>query len=159
MKKLVYYLDKVLISICVLLFISLILIMFSQIVMRYFFRRPLSGIETYSNLLFTWMVFIGCGFATRDNEHLKVNYFELKFFKGFEPILKIFYKIIWLIYFIYIINPYLDFLDIQGVIKVPGVNLKVVTFTYAFIVGFVLMIFYDWIPIKNRDIELISSKK
>lgn len=159
MKKFIAYLDKILISISILLFISLILIMFSQIIMRYFFHKPITGVETYSNLLFTWMAFIGCAFATRDNEHLKVNYFELMFLKSIQSVLKKIYKFSWLILVIILVNPYFNFLDLQGNIKVPGVNLKVVTFTYAFMVGFILMIIYDWLPKDNSNIELIFSKK
>ena len=158
MKKITAYLDKLLISISILLLVALILIMFSQIVMRYFFHKPITGVETYSNLLFTWMAFIGCAFATRDNEHLKVNYFELKFLKSIQSVLKRVYKISWLLLIIILVNPYLDFLNLQGNIKVAGVDLKVVTFTYAFMVGFVLMILYDWLPKNNSNIELVFSK-
>lgn len=158
MKKITAYLDKLLIFISILLFVALILIMFSQIVMRYFFHKPITGVETYSNLLFTWMAFIGCAFATRDNEHLKVNYFEMKFLKSIQSVLKRVYKISWLLLIILLVNPYLDFLNLQGNIKVAGVDLKVVTFTYAFMVGFVLMILYDWLPKNNSNIELVFSK-
>lgn len=45
-------------------------LIFSQVVMRYGFDSPFSGIEEASVLLAVWVYFLGMGYATREREHI-----------------------------------------------------------------------------------------
>lgn len=45
-------------------------VIFSQVVMRYGFDAPFSGIEEASVLLAVWVYFLGMGYATREREHI-----------------------------------------------------------------------------------------
>lgn len=49
---------------------GLALLTFTQVVMRYVFESPFTGIEEASILLAVWLYFLGMGYATREREHI-----------------------------------------------------------------------------------------
>ncbi len=50
--------------------LALAVLMFAQVVMRYGFDSPFSGIEEVAILLGVWIYFLGMGYATRTQEHI-----------------------------------------------------------------------------------------
>ncbi|EAR62213.1 TRAP transporter small permease [Neptuniibacter caesariensis] len=50
--------------------LGLAFLMFSQVIMRYIFESPFTGIEELSILLAVWIYFLGMGYATREREHI-----------------------------------------------------------------------------------------
>ncbi|MFT5720740.1 MAG: TRAP-type C4-dicarboxylate transport system permease small subunit [Motiliproteus sp.] len=63
-------LNKVFRSLMILTCLSLAILMFTQVVMRYALDSPFSGIEEVSILLAVWVYFLGMGYATREREHI-----------------------------------------------------------------------------------------
>lgn len=63
-------LDWVFRRIMVLSAMGLAVLMFAQVIMRYFFDSPFSGIEEVSILLGVWVYFMGMGYATKEREHI-----------------------------------------------------------------------------------------
>jgi len=50
--------------------LGLAFLMFGQVIMRYVFESPFTGIEEASILLAVWIYFLGMGYATREREHI-----------------------------------------------------------------------------------------
>ena len=46
-----------------------------QVVFRYVLNNPLAGSEEMGRLAFVWVTFIGAAVATRDNMHVRIDYF------------------------------------------------------------------------------------
>ena len=63
-------LNKVFRSLMMLTCLSLAALVFAQVIMRYVFESPFSGIEEVSILLAVWVYFLGMGYATREREHI-----------------------------------------------------------------------------------------
>lgn len=57
-------------SLMMLTCLSLAVLVFAQVVMRYFMESSFSGIEETSVLLAVWVYFLGMGYATREREHI-----------------------------------------------------------------------------------------
>ncbi len=53
----------------------LLLMVFFQVVLRYFFRITWNWIEEVARFLFLWMVWIGAGYAAKCRAHLKIEAF------------------------------------------------------------------------------------
>jgi TRAP-type C4-dicarboxylate transport system permease small subunit len=74
----------------------LIVLMFIQVVFRYFLGRSITWSEEVSRLLFIWTVFLGIDLAAKYNRHIRVT-FQLKLFT--EPVqrgITIFAYFVWL---------------------------------------------------------------
>jgi len=153
-KKIVYFIDRILVAISISLFMVLISLMTTQIILRYVFHAPIRGVIIYSNLLFTWLAYLGCAFVARDNGDLKVDFFIEKFPNKIKIFLNLIYKLCPLIVLIILIKPIYSFYEFQSGITVAGVGFPVLYFTYAFIVGFILITIYTFIK-SDSDIEKI----
>ena len=58
-----------------ILYGGMILIMFSQVVLRYVFNSPLIWAEELSRYMFVWIVYLGASIAISRKAHLEVDYF------------------------------------------------------------------------------------
>jgi len=150
--KLLSYIDKLLIFATILLFIILLSLMTSEITLRYIFSKPIKSVIIYASFLFTWLAYLGCAFVSRDNEHLKVEYFINKFPPKIQDILNFIYKLTPLVMFIFLFKPTLNFFEFQYGIKVAGTNFSALYLTFAFVTGFLLMAIYSLVR-SNSTIE------
>jgi len=153
-EKIIFVIDRILVFITISLFIILISLMATQIILRYVFHAPIRGVIIYSNLLFTWLAYLGCAFVSRDNSHLRVEYFIEKFPKNIIFILNTVYKLCPLFILILLSKHIYKFYEFQHGITVAGVGFPVLYFTYAFVVGFTLIAVYTLIK-TDSDIESI----
>lgn len=154
MKKTFFIIDRILISVTISLFIILLGLMTTQIMLRYVFHVPFRGVIIYSNLIFTWLAYLGCAFVARDNSHLRVEYFIDKFPNKIKIILNTVYKLCPLFILILLSKPICQFYEFQRGITVAGAGFSVLYFTYAFVVGFTLIAIYTLIK-TDSDIESI----
>jgi TRAP-type C4-dicarboxylate transport system permease small subunit len=151
-KKIIFVIDRILVAITLSLFIILISLMTTQIILRYVFHAPIRGVIIYSNLLFTWLAYLGCAFVSRDNSHLRVEYFIEKFPEKIITILNTVYKLCPLFILILLSKHIYKFYEFQYGITVAGDGFPVLYFTYAFVVGFTLIAVYTLIK-TDSDIE------
>jgi TRAP-type C4-dicarboxylate transport system permease small subunit len=131
--------------------------MTTQIILRYVFNAPIRGVIIYSNLIFTWLAYLGCAFVARDNSNLKVDYFIEKFPLKIRSTLNTIYNLCPLFILILLSKPIYNFFEFQRGIIVAGVSFPVLFFTYAFIVGFTLIAIYTLIK-PDSDIESIIKE-
>jgi len=154
MKKIFFVIDRILIAITLSLFLFLLGLMTTQIILRYVFNAPIRGVIIYSNLIFTWLAYLGCAFVSRDNSHLRVDYFIEKFPYKIKILLNTIYKLCPLFVLILLSIPIYNFYEFQRGIIVAGVGFSVLYFTYAFVVGFTLIAIYTIVK-TDSDIESI----
>lgn len=150
-EKIFYIFDRVLIGITIFLFIVLLSLMTTQIILRYIFHTPIRGVIIYSNLIFTWLAYLGCAFVARDDSQLRVEYFIEKFPNKIITILNAIYKLCPLFILLLLCKPIYKFYEFQHGITVAGVGFPVLYFTYAFVVGFALIAIYT---LKNKDLDI-----
>lgn len=146
----ILFFDKILVVICLCLFIMLISLVTTQIILRYIFHAPIQGAIIYSNFIFTWLTYLGCTFVARDNEDLRVDYFINKFPNRIRTTLYWLYRLCPLLILILLSKPIYKFYEFQKGINVAGVGIPVLYFTYAFIVGFTLIAIYSFINTGSR---------
>lgn len=158
MDKIILVIDRILIAVTIVLFISLLCIMSAQILLRYVFDAPIRGVIIYSNLIFTWLAYLGCAFVARDNSHLKVEFFIDKFPARIRNLLNVIYKFCPLAVLLLLSKPVYNFYEFQHGITVAGVGFPVLYFTYAFVVGFVLVAVYTLVK-TGSNIESIFMDK
>ena len=156
-EKIIFVIDRILVAITISLFIILISLMTTQIILRYVFHTPIRGVIIYSNLLFTWLAYLGCAFVSRDKSHLRVEYFIEKFPEKIINILNTVYKLCPLFILILLSKHIYKFFEFQHGITVAGVGFSVLYFTYAFLVGFTLIAVYTLIK-TDSDIESIFKE-
>ncbi len=79
---------------------TMVIVAFTQVVMRYVFNNSLSWSEEFLRYLFIWFSWIGVSAGLKDNEHLRVELLSTSFIKrGFlksNEILQIIVSLIWL---------------------------------------------------------------
>ncbi|GHV38131.1 hypothetical protein FACS1894187_16460 [Synergistales bacterium] len=61
---------------------ALLIMVFIQVLLRYFFRITWNWIEEVARFLFLWMVWIGAGYATKCRAHLRIEAFISKVSPG-----------------------------------------------------------------------------
>lgn len=154
--KIILVIDRILIAVTLFLFILLLGLMSTQILLRYVFGAPIRGVIIYSNLIFTWLAYLGCAFVSRDRNHLTVDYFIKKFPNKIIIILNTVYKLCPLFILILLSKPIYNFYEFQRGITVAGVEFPVLYFTYSFVVGFTLIAIYTLIK-TDSDIESIFT--
>ncbi|MGO4887577.1 TRAP transporter small permease [Anaerobacillus sp. MEB173] len=59
-----------------LLMVLLTLIVFIEVLSRYFLKLPLTYTGELTSLIFPWMIFIGAISVTKEDGHLAINYFR-----------------------------------------------------------------------------------
>ena len=79
MQSLRQILDKVLVSICVVLFIEMTIVGTYQIVTRYFFNSPSTISEEMVTYSFTWLSILGAASVFGKRGHLCLSFFSAKF--------------------------------------------------------------------------------
>jgi TRAP-type C4-dicarboxylate transport system permease small subunit len=70
---------KFLKTICFLLMLAMVVVIFAQVVARYAFSNSLSWSEEVGRYLFVWMTFIGAAIAVRNRLHVSLDMFVTKF--------------------------------------------------------------------------------
>ncbi len=78
----------------------MVIVIFTNVVMRYIFNSSLSWSEEFARYLFVWFSWIGVSAGVKDNEHLRVEFLSMALVKrGFlkaDEAIKIVVSLVWL---------------------------------------------------------------
>lgn len=77
MKKLLIFYDNVVENIAAVIYSTMIIVMFLQVVMRYVFNSPFPWAEEVARYMFIWIVYLGAALAVLRRAHLEVDYFTM----------------------------------------------------------------------------------
>jgi TRAP-type C4-dicarboxylate transport system permease small subunit len=77
---------------------TLLILVFVQVLLRYFLGVTLNWIEEVCRFLFLWMVWIGAGYAAKCKAHLKIEAFISNFSPGLRFRVDIAALLIWIVF-------------------------------------------------------------
>jgi len=60
-------------TVCFLLMLAMVSVIFSQVLARYAFSNSLSWSEEIGRYIFVWMTFLGAALAVRDRQHVSLD--------------------------------------------------------------------------------------
>ena len=142
--------------ILVILSIFTVVVIFSQVVLRYIFSSSLPWSEEISRYAFIWMIYVGVSYGVKRQKHLSVDVITMLFNDRGKIIINIISNILFLI-FALVITYY--GIDIVGRITRESAALEIpMEYVYlALVVGMILTsirliqnIYKDYIKLKNN---------
>lgn len=78
MKKIKNVLDKFLITVSVVLFISMVLLTTYQVISRYVFKSPSSISETLTRYAFVWLIIVSATYIFGQRDHIAITFLRDK---------------------------------------------------------------------------------
>ncbi len=156
MQKIKKVLDKVIMTVCIVIFIAMVLLTTYQVGMRYLFKSPSSISETLTRYLFVWLVILSATFVFGQRDHICITFVKDKFSGSAKRILELLINVITVIFALLImvyggaVITQMNMLQYDSILKIPtGIIYSIIP------VCGVLIIFYSVLSI----IDDIQSKK
>lgn len=79
MKNVKKILDKIISTVCVVIFISMVLLTTYQVVTRYIFKSPSSISEVLTRYLFVWLILLSATYVFGQRDHICITALKEKF--------------------------------------------------------------------------------
>lgn len=144
MKTVRQVLNKILETVCVVLFICMVLLTTYQVVVRYFFRSPSSISETLTRYAFVWLILLSATYIFGTREHIAITFVKdkltgsaAKFVSILNECITIFFAVIIMVYGGAIIS-HINLLQYDSILRIPTGTI------YAVIpISGVMIIFYS----------------
>ncbi len=148
MQKIKKVLDKVLMTVCIVVFIAMVLLTTYQVGMRYLFKSPSSISETLTRYLFVWLVILSATFVFGQRDHICITFVKDKFTGAAKKILDLVINVITIVFSLLImvyggaVITQMNMLQYDSILKIPtGIIYSVIP------VCGVLIIFYSVLSI------------
>lgn len=144
MEKFKNILDKILSTVCVVVFIAMVLLTTYQVVTRYVFKSPSSISETLTRYLFVWLIILSATYVFGQRDHIVITALKDKFTGGLKKAVNIFGECVIIVFAVTImiyggaVITRMNMLQFDSILNIPtGVIYSVIP-----ICG-VLIIFYS----------------
>ena len=139
LKKIVFNIPEI----C-LLFITttVVLILFAEVIFRYFVGSSLDWIEEISRILLIWLVFIGAAVALKRNEHIAVHFFVSFFPSWTRAYIEIFSNFLILFFSFFLFVEGVQFVIISMDTTFPALQTSIAWLYIGLPIGCFLMIIY-----------------
>lgn len=147
-------LNKIVDWICKLLMAIMVVTITWQILMRYVFDSPIMWGEELSRISYAWFCFFGVALATRDEAHLKVEFFFRKFPKIAQTLIRLISRIVMIVFFLVVSISAFELPNVQGNIKAYTLGLPFWILTSSVIPGFIISAIYvirGFFPKSRKD--------
>lgn len=148
MEKIKKVLDKILSTVCVVVFIAMVLLTTYQVITRYVFKSPSSISETLTRYLFVWLIILSATYVFGQRDHIVITALKDKFQGGLKKAVNIFGECVVIVFAVTImiyggaVITRMNMLQYDSILNIPtGVIYSVIP-----ICG-VLIIFYSIINI------------
>jgi C4-dicarboxylate transporter DctQ subunit len=76
------------------LFLAMVIALFSQVVLRFFFDFSLSWTAEFSRFAMVWIVFLGASLGMKDGAHTQIDFFINRLPSGVKRCVQIFNKVL-----------------------------------------------------------------
>lgn len=120
----------------------IVLIILLQVISRYVFNSPFSWTMELNIFFFEWLVFIGASVALKDKEHVKMDFFVLKFSEKVQKIIELFTTVIIIAFIVILIRNNIKLLPMHSQYRTPVVRIPTSLFNISFTVGCVFMVLH-----------------
>jgi TRAP-type C4-dicarboxylate transport system permease small subunit len=81
---------------------TLLIMVFVQVILRYFYRVTWNWIEEVARFLFLWMVWLGAGYAAKCRAHLRIEAFISKLTPGARSGAEFVSLVIWIVFAVFL---------------------------------------------------------
>ena len=79
-----------------------VMLVFSQVIMRYIFGNSLAWSEELARYLFIWQIWIGASYAAKQNAHLRITVIKNWLSRSAQKKLEVIVVVIWIAFAVYI---------------------------------------------------------
>lgn len=148
MEKVKKALDKIISTVCVIIFIAMVLLTTYQVGVRYIFKSPSSISETLTRYLFVWLIILSATYVFGQRDHICINALKDTFSAGTKKAVNIFGECVVILFAVFImiyggsVITKMNMLQYDSILNIPtGLIYSVIP-----ICG-VLIIFYSIINI------------
>lgn len=133
--------------------VLLVVVVFLQVVFRYFFNSPLAWSEELARYVFIWLVYISAAVVLRDDSHMSMDFFVTRMSEKFRVFVDIMTKILISIFMIICIVQSITLIRITLPQISPSLSIPMGLIYLALPVSFVLMLldFLSRIILKKRE--------
>lgn len=87
-------LDKILATICTILFSGMVVLVTWQVITRFFFNNPSAISEELAKYGFVWLVLFGAAFVFGENGHMAIDFIKDKFPRTLQMITEVFIEVV-----------------------------------------------------------------
>ncbi|KIL51920.1 TRAP transporter small permease [Jeotgalibacillus soli] len=140
MEKTLKYLNLLLNSVIVLIFVTMVGLVFLNVVMRYAFDSGITWSEELARYLFVWVVFLGAVVAMKEKGHLGVDVLVSMVPLKAQKVLYLISNTIIIIVLSLFIDGLFKMIELNKMITGPATGIPEVVFYLAGVVSSVLMI-------------------
>lgn len=151
--------EKALYAICSLLLIGLVVLVFQNVVSRYFFRRTDAYTYELTRLIFPWLVFLGLGIAYRSNSHLTITVFLDKLPPRLLPFLHLFGSMATGIFFLFVFFVGLRLSFMSGDQVTPSLGILKTWFHLSVPIGALFMVIYAVVKFMEHLREVTGRRR
>lgn len=148
MEKIKKILDKIISTVCVVIFIAMVLLTTYQVMVRYIFKSPSSISEVLTRYLFVWLIILSATYVFGQRDHICITALKDKFTGKAKKIVNIFGECVVIVFSVLImiygggVISQMNMLQFDSILNIPtGVIYSIIP------VCGVLIIFYSIINI------------
>ena len=106
-----------------LLVVAEIVVLFVGVTMRYAFRAPIVWSDELASLLFIWLAMLGAVIAFQRGEHMRMTALVAKASPGLRATLELLAVAAPLVFLLAIVRPGLDFVEDEGFVTLPALDI------------------------------------
>ncbi|TCN18414.1 TRAP transporter small permease [Mesobacillus foraminis] len=140
MDKLLKTLNSLLNGIIVVVLVSMVSLVFLNVVLRYVFSSGITWSEELARYLFVWLVFLGAVVATKEKGHLGVDLLIGAVPKKFQKILYLLASSLTVFVLILFLDGLLKMMELNKMVTGPATGIPESVFYLAGVVSSILMI-------------------
>lgn len=104
MQKFIHFANRLSVLLISLLLAVMCILVFGNVVLRYFFNSGITWSEEMARFMFVWLIFLGAILGLKDNEHLGVDMLVKKVSRRFKKILYVICNLLILYSLILLLN-------------------------------------------------------
>jgi TRAP-type C4-dicarboxylate transport system permease small subunit len=119
--------------------LALPILLFSQVIFRYIYKKPLNSLEEIATAAFMWMVIFGSGVLYKNKKHIIVDVFLDLFPSGLRKVLLLLTDIAVAIILVYLIKSCVMAIPFQKLYKTVILGIPKSAHTIAFCISLIYM--------------------
>ena len=125
---------------CAALMVSIVVMLFSGVMARYVFSRPLGWIDEAVSFAFIWVAMLGAVLAMHRNEHLRLSMFVDKMSDRWRGLVHAFALAAMGAFLIALIGPAIEHVESEWIVNSPALEIPSGVRVIAIATGMILML-------------------
>lgn len=157
--KIIYFIDKLEEFSLIIMYATMVIIIFIQVIMRYVFNNSLSWSEELGKFIFVWLSWIGISIGAKRGEHIKLTMFVDRLSPKGAQISNIFSELI--VIGICAVTAYYGstLVASQSKVHYAGIKISMAWGYLSVVLGCVLMILRSFISIVDSAVLIKGQGK